>query len=115
MDPAAYLAAVLFALGLLILIVPVASRASYDGKFTPVGSDGSEVCGLAIVQAFVTPSGENDTRSEQKVDCAAKARARIGYGLLLLLLSIPPAFITLRRAKQPEETGRTVVSGDVTS
>jgi hypothetical protein len=98
--PSTKAAAVLYAVGLVILIWPVSSKADYGGKFTPTGSDGSEICGVAIAQAFVAPSGEDDDRAERKRDCASKARGRVGTGVLLLLLSIPPAFISLREEKE---------------
>ena len=95
--PAVLWAAGLFLAGLIFLLFPVGSTASYDGKFTATGDSGWELCGLGVTEAFVTPNGADDPRREQKMDCAAKARSQLGWGLLFLVLAVPRASSHWRR------------------
>lgn len=95
-------AAGLFAVGFLILVSPVMSKEDYHGKFTPVGGSGNELCGLTITQGFVVLSEMDGEPSEFQIDCTKKARSRMGFGVLFLLLSVPPAFISLLPPQEPE-------------
>ena len=102
--PSVLLATGSFLVGLLIVLLPVGSTAAYDGKFTPDGSNGYELCGPGIVEAFVAPRSADDPMKDRKLDCAGKARDRLGWGVLMLLLAIPPAFAALVRG--PEVASR---------
>jgi hypothetical protein len=104
--PAVLWAAGLFLAGLIFLLFPVGSTKSYDGKFTATGDSGWELCGLGVTEAFVTPNGADDPRREQKMDCAAKARSQLGWGLLFLVLAVPPGFIALATAPGPIDAKR---------
>ena len=98
--PSVLLAMGSFLIGLLIVLLPVGSTAAYDGKFTPNGSNGYELCGPGIVEAFVTPRSADDPMKDRKLDCAGKARDRLGWGVLMLLLALPPAFVALVRGRE---------------
>lgn len=93
---------VLFAVGFVILVSPVMSKETYNGKFIAAGDDGNEVCGLTIIEAFVALSEVGGEPSDFQIDCTVKARRRIGFGVIFLLVSLPPAFIALRRAREPD-------------
>lgn len=99
---AARLAAVVFAAGFLILVSPVWSKENYGGTSSAVGDDGYEVCGLTITEAFVALSEADGQPSDFQIDCTVKARRRMGFGVLFLLVSVPPAFISLLRPKEPD-------------
>ena len=80
-------AASLYGLGMLILLSPVVSHVPFDGQFSRSG-DFSSICGLTLTSAFVAPA-EDDEKRERKLDCAAKASDRVGFGLLSLALAAP--------------------------
>lgn len=80
------ISAVLYGVGMLILLSPVRSDHPYAGQ--PSGSGGSTLCGLTLTAAFVSPV-EGDDERERKVECAAKASDRVGYGLLALAFAAP--------------------------
>ena len=86
------IAAGLYGLGMLILLSPVPSDVPSADVDPPRAGEiydtGSDLCGLTLTAAFVTP-GEGDDERERKADCAATASGRIGYGLLSLALAAP--------------------------
>lgn len=96
------LAMVLFAVGLVILVSPVMSKETYGGKFIAAGDDGNEVCGLTIIEAFVALSEVGGEPSDFQIDCTVKARRRVGFGVLFVLVSLPPAFVSLLRARESD-------------
>ena len=86
--PILLLSLVLYALGLIVLLSPVmTSFPSANEQSNGVGTY-SRTCGLTLVQAFATAPPEGVNR-DSALDCAATARGRVGYGFLLLLLSVP--------------------------
>ena len=91
-------AAALYGVGMLILLSPVISDVPFDGQFSRSG-DFSSICGLTLTSAFVTPA-EDDEERERKLDCAAKASDRVGYGLLALALAAPWSAAALAK-RQP--------------
>ena len=88
-------AAAMYLLGMIFLLWPISSPVVYDQKFTPSGSDGSELCGLAITQVFVAPHGPDDRLHDKKIDCAAKARDFAGPGALFLLVAVGAISVAL--------------------
>ena len=94
--PAVLLAGVLFGLGLLVLLSPVSTDIPRDGQQGNNRGEFSRVCGLTLVQAFAAPEPQaRGADRDSALDCAAAARGRVGYGLLLLLLALPPAGVAV--------------------
>lgn len=89
------IAGMLFAGALLILVWPVSTNLAYDGQSTPKGGTARNVCGMTISQAFRTPTGPQDPQFARTLDCASRARDRLGYAVLFLLFAVPPAVLAL--------------------
>jgi hypothetical protein len=89
------IAGMLFAAGLLLLLWPVSTDIRFDGQFVPQGGSGANTCGTAISQALRTPRGPDDPRADRTLDCASRARDRVGYAALFLLLAVPPTVIAI--------------------
>ena len=87
------IAGMLFAAGMVFLIWPVSSSVPHDGQVR--GAPSSASCGMTIAQALRTPKATDDPGRARTVDCAARARDRLGYALLFLLLAVPPAVLAI--------------------
>jgi hypothetical protein len=90
------MSAVLFVLGMLVLLSPVWTHIPRDGQLGNSAGEFTRVCGPTITQAFSVPGplaqgGDRDSA----LDCVAAARGRAGYGVLLLLLAVPPIAVAL--------------------
>ena len=98
--PSVVLAAALFVLGLLVLLSPVSTSVMRDGDFRAKDQPFSRSCGVVITEAFATvgpllPDGDGDA----ELECVAEAQGRVGFGALLLLLALPPAFVAVLTAR----------------
>ena len=94
--PPVVLAAALFLLGLLVLVSPVSTSLPRDDEVRPRGGATSRSCGVVVTEAFATAGPRlRDADRDAALDCSAQARGRLGFGVLLLLLAVPPAFVAV--------------------
>jgi hypothetical protein len=105
--PLVLISAALYALGLIVLLSPVATSIPSDDRIDDGVGTSSRTCGTTIVQAIATPPpGVEGTSRDSALDCAATARGRVGYGLLLLLVAVPvgaPALLAERRGSSVQQ------------
>lgn len=88
--PLVLVSAVLYALGLLVLLSPVMTGIPSDDRISDGIGSYSRTCGITLVQAFATPAPDVEGMSrDSALDCASTARGRVGYGVLLLLVAVP--------------------------
>lgn len=99
--PLVVTAAALFLLGMLVLLSPVWTHIPRDGQMSNSAGEFTRVCGPTLTQALSVPGPlVRGTDRDSALDCVASARGRAGYGVLLLLLAVPPlagALLTHRR------------------
>jgi len=100
--PLVLVSAALYALGMVVLLSPVTTGIAGDDRISDGVGTSSRTCGVTLVQAFATPApGLDGASRDSALDCAATARGRVGYGLLLLLVAAPAgvaALLTERRS-----------------
>ena len=88
--PLVLISAVLYGLGLIVLLSPVTTGIPRDDRTVAGIGSYSRTCGVTLVQAFATPPpGVEGMSRDSALDCASTARGRVGYGLLVMLVAVP--------------------------